>query len=264
MPDRKSGRLHWAEHPTVPLDRVRAALNLDMVGRLRDDRLTVYGTRSGFGLRRLVSRQNEDPGLTIDFSWELEDDADHWTFFDRRIPVLFLHTGLHDEFHSPRDDAQRIDSRGMNRVARLAFHLLYDLAERPEVPRFREAARRETEKLREQLASETPKLRDRLGANWQVQLDGKPMRLGITFLDDDAEPGTVVITYVVAGSPAAEAGLQAGDRIYQVDGNDFADQRVLLELLGAASDRLPLLIERQGQLRTVVVYFQEDLQARAA
>ena len=56
--------------------------------------------------------------------------------------------------------------------------------------------------------------------NLTVQLQGQPLRLGITWRSDDAEPGTVVLTHVLADSPAATAGLRAGDRVYQVDGQE--------------------------------------------
>ncbi len=316
------------------------------IGRLRDNRLTVYGSRTAYGLRRLVSRQNSEIGLSLDFSWELEDDSDHYPFFKRGVPVLFLHTGLHDEFHSPRDDADLIDDRGMSRVVRLAFHVLYDLAERPQAPVFRPAAGRETEKLRKQLADYTPKLPDRLGAGWNqqsfndrasydrasydrgvrlsrvaahspaaeadirpgdrivrfadhevrspedltsavmlaehrvpvlvrrptrreplkltVQLNGNPMRLGITWRVDDSEPGTVVLTRVVSHSPAADAGLRPGDRIYRVAGRSFADDDAFVELVKTPSDLLELLVERDGQLRTVVLRFRAGPQNQAA
>ena len=90
------------------------------------------------------------------------------------------------------------------------------------------------------------------------------MRLGISWREDDAEPGTVILTHVVTGSPAANAGLRTGDRIYQVATQDFADVDDFIRLIGNDPDTLQLLVERDGQLRTVVVYFQGDLQKRAA
>ncbi len=91
-----------------------------------------------------------------------------------------------------------------------------------------------------------------------VELDGNPMRLGIAWRTDEAEPGTVILTHVVAGSPAAEAGLQVGDRIYRATGRDFADEDALLELVKTSGDLLTLLVERDGQLRTVVVQLPVD------
>ncbi len=330
------GAKHWVANPTVALENVVAAINLDMVGRLRDNLLTVYGSRSGYGLRRLVGEQNEFAGLKIDFSWEFEDDADHYALFQGGIPVLFLHTGVHDQWHSPRDDAELIDGQGISRVTQLAFDLLYELADNPERHRLRPEAGAETESLRKQLAGHKAKLPDRLGAAWRrqadsrhgvrisriasrspaarakirpgdrivqfagheirnseqltsvvmlagheapvvvrrprraeplnltVELDGNPMRLGITWRTDEAEPGTVILTHVVPGSPAAEAGMQVGDRIYRVAGRDFADEAALLELVKTTDDLLTFLVERDGQLRTVVVQLPVDASRRAA
>ncbi len=71
------GSKHWVAHPTVPLEHVAAALNLDMIGRLRDEHLIVFGVRSGYGWRRLISGQNDDSGLRLDFSWSLKPNADY-------------------------------------------------------------------------------------------------------------------------------------------------------------------------------------------
>ncbi|MEN6556799.1 MAG: M20/M25/M40 family metallo-hydrolase, partial [Thermoguttaceae bacterium] len=128
------GSKHWISHPTVPLDHIVAAVNLDMVGRLRDDRLTVIGSRTGYGWRRLLSGQNDDVGLQLDFTWLLKPNADHYPFFDRNIPVLMVHTGMHSDYHCPSDVPQRINRTGMKQVTRLLFGLLYELTDRPESP----------------------------------------------------------------------------------------------------------------------------------
>ena len=138
------GSRYWVAQPTVPLAHLAAALNLDMVGRLRDNHLIVYGSRSGYGWRRLLSLQNGDAGLNLDFTWTLEARADHYSFFAADIPVLMFHTGMHDDYHRPSDVAARINSRGIEQVTRLLFALVYDLANRPAVPEFRAAAAYET------------------------------------------------------------------------------------------------------------------------
>ncbi len=325
------GSKHWATEPTVPLDRIVATVNLDMVGRLRNDQLTVYGSRSGFGLRRLVSRHNDRTGLSVDFSWELEDDADHYTFFKKGIPVLFFHTGVHDQWHGPGDDVELINEQGIRRVTRLTFEVTHDLAQRDEVTGFREVPEYETEAYREQLAQRVPNLPDRLGvqvsrqssadsgvralridsgsaaakagirpgdrivrlaghevANGEeltsavlqaehqvpivvrrprqrepisltVELDGHPLRLGITWRSDDAEPGTVVLSHVLPGSSAAGAGLRAGDRVYQIDGHDFADSREFAQQARQATGQLRLLVERDGRIRPVVIHLESQV-----
>ena len=81
---------------------------------------------------------NQDGGLTLDFSWLMRANADHYSFYDRGIPTLFLHTDLHERYHKPTDVAAKINRDGMMRVARLAFAMLY---ERPKPPCCRASAR---------------------------------------------------------------------------------------------------------------------------
>ncbi len=301
-------------------------LNLDVIGRLRDDKLTVFGSRSGFGWRRLVSRQNEQIGLTLDFSWSLQEQSDHSTFIERDIPVLMLHTGIHDDYHSPRDDAHLINHQGMSQVVQLLFGIAYELADRAETPDFRAVATRENEARRKQLAERKPLVAARLGVNWEQgsspegvlltfiepgsaaekanlkvgdriervaawevetgeqltgavvtsqspvnmmvrradgieseelsgPLDGKRMRLGLTWRVDDAEPGTIILTHVVPGSRAARAGLEVGDRIYQIAGEDFADDAEFAQQAKAHLGPMELTVERDGQIRTTVLHF---------
>ena len=69
------GSQHWLREPTVPLERVTLAINLDMVGRLGDRGLEIYGTRTSRGLRELVSRQNQGPLLSLRFPWQITDNS---------------------------------------------------------------------------------------------------------------------------------------------------------------------------------------------
>ncbi len=330
------GSKHWADHPTVPLEQIAAMLNVDMVGRLRQERLVVFGSRSAFGWRRLVSQGNEDPGLKLDFPWKMKANGDHWPFFDRGVPVLMFHTDVHEQYHRPGDDARLVNADGVRRVARLLLLVTWDLANRDVAPHFREAARREDNSAQQALLGPDPEIPDRLGIAWEpgeastggvgltrvvaesaadkaglkpgdrivefagrpirsgdeltwalagargpasmaveragheqpleltVQLNGDPLRLGVTWRVDDAEPGTVVLTGVIPGSPAAWAGLQPGDRIYQIAGRDFADDAQFAELAKTLPGPLNLLVERDGRVRTVEIQFEPEPLRRAA
>ena len=59
-------------------------LNMDMIGRLRKEKVEVYGTRTSYGLRRLVSQENEGGSLFLDFHWEMRADSDHYPFLRKR------------------------------------------------------------------------------------------------------------------------------------------------------------------------------------
>jgi hypothetical protein len=240
------GSKHWTANPTLPMSRVKFMLNLDMIGALRADRVLVFGSRTATGLRRMASMSNQEGGLTLDFSWLLKANADHYSFCDRGIPTLFLHTDLHERYHKPTDVAAKINRDGMMRVGRLAFAMLYEMAEGPLPPRFRTVAKAENDDARRRLEAAEP-IAQRAG--------DRPMRLGIAWRSDDAEPDTVIVSHVAAGSAAAAAGLRVGDRIYRVGSRDFAGDSAFAQLARTLPGPLELLVERDGQVRTVVLHF---------
>jgi hypothetical protein len=240
------GSKHWTAHPTLPLRQVNCMLNLDMIGALRADRLIVFGTRTAAGLRRMASLSNEAGGLTLDFCWDMKGDADHYSFYERGIPALFLHTDLHERYHRPTDVAAKINRDGMMQVGRFAFSLLYELADGPAQWRFRPASRAENEDSHHRLEA-ADRTRPRPGE--------PPPRVGLSWRPDDAEPGSSVLVQVAAGSPAAAAGLRTGDRIYRVAGRDFADDETFLKLIRTSPGPLELLVERDGRMRVVTLHF---------
>ena len=243
------GSKHWTANPTLPLSRVKFMLNLDMIGALRAERVLVFGSRTASGLRRMASMSNQGGGLTLDFSWLMMANADHYSFYDRGIPTLFLHTDLHERYHRPTDVAAKINRDGMMRVARLAFAIALRDGRSPLQPRFRAAAKAENEDARRRLEAAEP-IAQRPG--------DPPLRLGIAWRTDDAEPDTVIVSHVAAGSAAAAAGLQVGDRIYRVGGHDFTDDTAFAHLARTLPGPLELLVERDGRLRTVVLHFASE------
>jgi hypothetical protein len=337
------GSKHWVKHPTVPLKAVRVMLNADMIGRLRDERLDVFGTRSGYGWRRLLGEANRRPALELKFPWKVKRDSDHWPFWERGTPVLEFSTGMHDDYHRPSDDAERIHVEGMCRVTQLEFTVAYDLANREDVTAFRAAGRAEHDEASQGPLPALKGLLDgmlgrpkRLAIDWEqrsapeqgvwltgvvagssadeaglepgdrivtfagrpirtsdeltwavasaaspaplvvirsahegplelsVRLDGNPMRLGIYWRTDEAEPGAVILTYVVPGSPAAQAGLQPGDYVYQIDGHDFTDDAQFAQKARTLPGPLRLLVERGGRLRTAEIQLKPQPVRRAA
>lgn len=161
----------------------------------------MFGTRTAYGLRRLLVERNDEQPVVLDFPWMMRPNADHYTFFAKSIPVVFFHTGLHERYHLPSDDAAHINAEGMMRVVRLVFATAYELAEADAAPRFRPASGQETDQQRQQASQPDPS---------PVGPGDPPLRVGISWRVDEAEPGTVVISHVVADSPAA--GRFAGRR----------------------------------------------------
>lgn len=318
------GSKHWLSQPTIPLERLRLAVDIDMIGRLRDNRLVVFGTRTTYGLRRMVSEQSDGTNLWFDFSWKVQPNGDHYPFYAQGVPVLLFHTGEHDDYHRPSDKAYLINREGMQRVTRLAFQTIYELADRSESIRFREACRSE-KPTDEQALLEQSQPADRFGALWMsdtastggvvltwiypdtpaerallrtgdrivrfagrdirqgqdlmnliptaqnpvpivvrrsgstepvtltVQLAGNPVRLGITWREDDAEPESVLLTNVLPGSPAAQADLQPGDRVLRIGSQRFNSEEKFAQLARTLPGPLELVVERKGRILHKVI-----------
>lgn len=223
------GSRHWLTSPTVAVDRVKCMINVDMIGRLNNRRVEVYGSRSAPGLRRAVSLANT-AGLDLDFTWQMKDDSDHWPFFAQGVPVLMFHTGLHGDYHRPSDDAERINHAGLEHVSRLIFETTCSLANAQELGKFRVDSRRENETVRRALEQPAAGPAPRLGMTWRKTLEGDSLRLQ-------------VIT-VNAGSAADRAGIRIGDLVTAFEGQPIQDDLLFRQRILAAEQSTELTIER--------------------
>jgi aminopeptidase YwaD len=205
-------------------------LNFDMVGRMRDDRVTVLGVESGSGLRAAVSRAATMEGLAPNLRDSPFGPSDHARFYGGGVPVLFFHTGTHPDYHRPSDTADRINAAGMARVAALAARVLVDLARAP----------------RPTYVSLSPPGRGERPAGGAT---------GEAFLGVEADRRTesdgVPLRSVVAGSAAARAGLKDGDvlvRVGEVPVNSFDELRAVLRLK-RSGDSVRIVFVRAGEDR---------------
>ncbi|RMG40830.1 MAG: M20/M25/M40 family metallo-hydrolase [Planctomycetota bacterium] len=229
------GSRFFVRSPTVPLERIRFVLNIDMVGRLRNRTVEVFGWRTGEDLRRLASASNRD-GLTLRFPLTILPDSDHYPFFEHGIPYLLLHTGKHAEYHTPSDDAPLINLRGTETVARMLFRIVWEVANRDRTPDFRDAASAEARA-------------DRI----RLQHPVRPQRLGISWNADRGAAGEFVLTAVGEDSPAERAGLQVGDRLIRFNGTVPRDSEHLIALVHTADPEATVTIRRDGASRTLHV-----------
>jgi hypothetical protein len=326
------GSRHWVSQPTVSLKNVAISINCDMVGRLRNKKVEIVGSRSSWGLRRMVCEQLGEDDLVLDFNWELKANSDHWPFFERGIPILMLHTGLHEDYHRPSDDPEKLNKPGMEQVSRLLFRLTYALADADEIGTFRAAARTETPETGRRLEHILPLDPPRLGVTWpensksaglpigrivsgsaaeraglkvgdrlielngetlvdgaqlrallvraispvrfkivrngaerpeslSVTLDGSPSRVGISWRVDEAEPDSVIIVRVIPGSPAFEAGLKVGDRLYEVAGTVVHGSAALARQLAELNGEVELQVERAGRIGKVKLQIEPLISA---
>jgi len=134
------GSRYFSDHPTVPLDRVVADLNIDMIGRNWTDTVVAIGKEHsdlGATLARVNARHPELNMTAIDDIWPEENfysRSDHFNFARKGVPILFFFTGVHPDYHQVSDEVEKIDSEKMARIGRLLFYLGQDIANAPERP----------------------------------------------------------------------------------------------------------------------------------
>jgi hypothetical protein len=223
------GSTAFARQPPagLDLDRAVAMINLDMVGRLRE-KLTVLGTDSAAEWQEIVQPRCETLDLPCALGGDAYGPSDHTSFYAAGVPVLFLFTGPHDDYHKPSDDPERIHAAGGARIARLAAELAADLAARPEPLTYQE------------VAAPPP------------QGDARSYGASLGVIPDYAgEEGTtgMLVAGVRPGGPADQAGIQRDDCLIHLAGHEIRDVHDLVFVLRQA---------KPGQTAKVVVLRGEE------
>jgi hypothetical protein len=130
------GSAHWVEHPTRPLDKAVAMINMDMIGRIRDSKVYVGGVGSGSTFKPLLERAAKEHSFQVDYSKETHSSSDHTSFASKQIPVLFFFSGLHSDYHKPSDTWDKINGEGATQLLAMAGDVATSLAEAHERPTF--------------------------------------------------------------------------------------------------------------------------------
>jgi hypothetical protein len=223
------GSKHWTANPTINLNRIKYYINLDMIGRLTDNELEVYGSRTADGLRRLYSSTNED-GIRAKFNWYLRPDSDHYSFLKKNIPFLMPFTKKHADYHRASDDFDKVNYEGHEKIARHWFRILIQLANTDELPAFRQKSLSEHEGIRRRVESEAAPPVSRLGISWNTE--------------QSEEAGELIIRNLVSTSPAWAAGLRPGDRILALNGRPFKDSAEFVRNVYASESESEMTIRR--------------------
>lgn len=222
-----SGR--YVDAPAVPLDRTRAMLNLDMVGRLEGDPLIVYGVGTADEWEHLVSEAATIAGVEIRFREEGYGPSDQTSFYARDIPVLHFFTNVHGDYHRPGDDWQKIDVEGIRRVTQMVARIARRVADR-------------AEGLTVRTGLGTPP-----HARAGEEEGGYGAYLGTVPDFTPVERG-VLLSGVTDGSPADAAGLEAGDIIIGLGGRELRDLQAFADALRVhgPGDTVEVRILRDG------------------
>ena len=228
------GSAFFARSPTVDLDRAHAMLNMDMVGRLEEDALIVYGVGTAAEWTGLVEREAERAGIEVALQPDGVGPSDHTSFYLRDIPVLHFFTNTHGDYHRPSDDWERVDGAGLERVAGLVAALARELT---------------TPTL-------TLTLQRGAGQPARAPTSGSGAWLGTVPDFSPVEYG-VLIGGVTAESPGEKAGMKKGDVLIRLGGREIADLQGFTDALGVhkPGDEVDIVVLRDGrevQLRAVL------------
>ena len=124
------GSAAYVKAPVISIERTVAMINLDMVGRLRNDRLLVFGSETAREFPALLDTLNQVAHFDLHYSGDGFGRSDQQSFFLAKRPVLHLFTDLHEDYHRATDDADKINGPGLARVAAFAADLVRILADR--------------------------------------------------------------------------------------------------------------------------------------
>ena len=220
------GSSWFAEHPPLPLTNIAAYLNFDMVGRLRQNKLSLQGVGSSSAWARIIEKRNVAAG----FNLSLEEDpylpTDTTSLYPKGVPVLAFFTGSHEDYHRPTDTADTVNDEGAVRVAKFASGILTELefSERPPYAQVQ---------LRHSAGGGRENLRAYLG----------------TIPDYATEVQGVKLSGVRTDGPADKAGLKGGDVIVEFGGAKVANVYDYTYALDAAKIGQPtdIVVLRNGE-----------------
>ncbi len=236
------GSKYYVNNPVWPLDKTVAMINLDMVGRLNEEKLTIGGIGTANGWRKSVEEINSPPDLkqshfpVVNFkALQLNEDgfgpSDHSSFYGKQIPVLFFFTGTHTDYHKPTDTAEKINYDGLTKITRYVAAIAKSVDENPTRPTYKVA--------------QTAPTGGRMTFN---------ISLGTIPAYGDGNDG-LPIDGAREGSPAAKAGLKAGDKIIKLAGKDVRNISDYMFAMGImkAGEEYEVVVKRGTETLTMKI-----------
>jgi len=229
------GSKYFTENPTVPLNQISCMINMDMIGRLSNDKgliISGWGTSPAWGklIPDLAKKQNLR--YTVDSSGI--GASDHTSFYLKNIPVIQFFTGGHSDYHKISDDVSKINFQGEASILNLIAGLVEKLDKEAEEPEFQSAENPHS-------GNTTTDFKVTLGIMPDYSFSGKGLRI-------DA---------VTKSRPADKAGMQTGDIIIKLAGKEIGNIYDYMEVLGSheAGDRVEAELRRGTETKKVQVTF---------
>ncbi|WP_452598044.1 M28 family peptidase [Pontimicrobium sp. MEBiC01747] len=224
------GSNYFVKNPTIDTKKVNYMINMDMVGRLKQDStLAVYGVGTSPILKQTLKAHNTSFKLVQKESGV--GPSDHTSFYNADIPVLHFFTGQHEDYHKPGDDVEKLNYEGMQTISNYIFEVITDLDNNGKLP-FR-ATKNESDAV--------PKFEVGLGVTPDYLFDGKGMRIDGTRAD----------------TPATNAGIQKGDIVIKMGDSNISDMMSYMQALSTykKGDTTKVVVNRNGEEVEVEVTF---------
>lgn len=218
------------------LKGIVAMVNLDMVGRMRDNAMSVSGTGTSSGFKAMAEAAAAQTKLNISCTPDGYGPSDHASFVAQDIPVLFLTTGGHMEYHTPDDVPSTLNYDGMQQTLDFSKELITRLASMPTTPDYISVPSSNTMKH----------------AKFKVTLGLMPDVMGVSRI-----PG-LRADIVVAGKPAHTAGIRSGDIIQEIDGKPVKNMDDYMQRLSELEPdtTIPVKVLRNEEILTFQVYLK--------
>lgn len=185
------GSAYYVKFPTLPLEKTVAMLNMDMIGRLNNKALIVYGIGTSPGFEELAKKHNRDSMFVLKLNKDGYGPSDHSSFYAKQIPVFHFFTDLHSDYHRPSDEYEKINYDGTEQVTKYVEAIALDLDQAAGKPQY--------------IAVEAPRPAGGGGRSTRVYMGTIP--------DFGEQVEGMKLSGVREGSPAAKGGLQGGDII---------------------------------------------------
>jgi aminopeptidase YwaD len=230
------GSKEFVEHPDIDLTKVNAMINLDMVGRLQETNIVqISGVGTADGLKDLINSENDTTLLRLTLSDEGYGPSDHSSFYGKNIPVLFISTGAHLDYHTPSDTYDRINYKGMVTVSSLVYKVTEKLVNSPERLKFKESGPR---------------------IDYGRQVRRKGVTLGI--MPDFAGniKNGLRADFVTPGKPAALGGMKKGDIIKSINAKSVNNIQDYMFRMGQLKHGETISVEVLRDEKQVVLIIQ--------
>jgi hypothetical protein len=218
----------FVNQPPVPLDQIAAYVNFDMVGRMQDNKLTVQATGSSPAWGRLIEQANIPAGFDLQMQQDPYQPTDVASFNQAGVPVLNLFTGTHTDYHKPSDTADKINYDDLDRIIDFAVSIIRRLGNSAEAPQFTKV-------------DQTQETGSRAGVRIFTG----------TIPDYSTDVKGLLLSGVIGGGPAEQAGLQKGDVIVEIAGQTITniyDYTYALEVL-KIGEPVKVVYLRNGERR---------------